>query len=165
MERGVTRDPATGLLLAGAVVALGLGLALPALTVEKFWIFENTKSIGGAILSLFAKGHVLLGLVVALFSIAFPVAKLVLTCRIWMAPDITAPAVQRAIRWTVTLGKWSMLDVFMAAIVVATLTLGMVANVTTDIGLYVFGGAIVLSMIAAHRLEGRLAAALGSPGA
>lgn len=161
MERQVTRDPLTGLLLLGALVALGFGLSLPALTIEKFWVFENSKSIGGAVLALFAKGHILLGLVVTTFSILFPLAKLILTLRIWMAPDITAPGVQRAIRWTVTLGRWSMLDVFMAAIVVATLTLGMIASVTTDVGLYIFGGSIVLAMLAAHRLEGRLAEALG----
>ena len=161
METHVTRDPLTGLLLLGALIALIAGLLLPALTVEKFWVFENTKSIGGAVLALFAKGHILLALVETAFSILFPLAKLALTLRIWMAPDITAPGVQRAIRWTVTLGKWSMLDVFMAAIVVATLTLGMIASVTTDIGLYVFGGSIVLAMLAAHRLEERLARALG----
>ena len=51
------------------------------------------------------------------------------------------------------LGKWSMLDVFMAAIVVAILTLGAVASVEPHPGLYVFGGAIVLAMMASHRLE------------
>ncbi len=159
MTEPVTRDPLTGLMLLGALVALGFGLALPALTVEKFWIFDSTKSIGGAILSLYGQGHILLGLVVTLFSLVFPLAKLALTVRIWLARDITDPGVQRALRWTVTLGKWSMLDVFMAAIVVATLTLDMVASVTTDVGLYIFAGAIVLSMLAAHRLEGQLAAA------
>jgi len=161
MESHVTRDPLTGLMLLASLVALGFGLVLPALTIEQFWIFESSKSIGGAVLTLFAKGNILLGLVVATFSIVFPLAKLFLTLRIWMAPDITDPGVQQAIRWTVALGKWSMLDVFMAAIVVATLTLGMIASVTTDIGLYIFGGAIVLAMLASHRLEGRLAEALG----
>lgn len=161
MERQVTRDPLTGLLLAASLAALVAGLLLPALTVREFWVFENTKSISGAILHLFDSGHVVLGLVVLTFSIVFPVAKLALTLRIWIAPDLTAPAVQRAIRWTVTLGRWSMLDVFMAAIVIATLSLSMVASVTTDVGLYVFGGSIVLAMLAAHRLEERLAAAMG----
>lgn len=159
METAVSRDPLTGLMLAGALVALPLGLVLPAITVEQFLVFGDTTSIGGAIVGLLEGGHPLLGLVVGLFSIVFPSAKLLLTFRIWLTPDLGSPGVRRAIRWTVALGKWSMLDVFMAAIVVATLTLGMFASVTTDIGLYVFGGAIVLAMLAANRLEARIAAA------
>ena len=154
------RDPLTGLMLLAACVTLGFGLMLPALTVERFWIFDSTKSIASAILTLFDGGHVLLGAVVVLFSVVFPLAKLVVNLRIWLARDIASPGIRRAARWAVTLGKWSMLDVFMAAIVVATVTLGMVASVTTEIGLYLFGGAIVLSMLAAQRQEARLAAAL-----
>ena len=157
MERSATRDPLTGLMLLGAIVALVLGLTLPALTIERFWVFDRTKSIGGAILALYGGGHVLLGLAVTLFSVAFPAAKLLLTLRIWLARDPGSPGVRRALAWTLRLGKWSMLDVFMAAIVVAVLTLDMITSVTTDIGLYVFAGAIVLSMLAAHRLEARLA--------
>jgi len=158
MDLPPTRDPATGMLLAAAAVALAAGLALPALTVEQFFVFDSTKSIGGMILALYREGHVLLGLLVTLFSVAFPVAKLALTARIWLARDPGSPGVRRALAWTVRLGRWSMLDVFMAAIVVATLTLDMIASVTTDVGLYVFALAIVLAMLAAHRLEARLAA-------
>ena len=154
------RDPLTGLMLAGALVALGFGLAMPAITIEQFVVFDRTKSIAGAIGSLFAEGHALLGAVVALFSIGLPVAKLLLSFRIWLARDAATPAVRRAVRWTVLLGKWSMLDVFMAAMVVAVLTLDVIASVEAHAGLYVFGGAIVLAMLAAHRLEARV---MGKP--
>jgi paraquat-inducible protein A len=150
------RDPLTGLMLLGALVLLGFGLFLPAVTVEQFFIFDSTKSVAGAIAALFAQGHVLLGLIVATFSLVFPLAKLILSFRIWIARDPTSPGVQRAIRWTVKLGKWSMLDVFMAALVVAILTLGMIASVEAHVGLYIFGGAIVVAMLAAHRLEAQL---------
>jgi paraquat-inducible protein A len=153
---GTRRDPLTGLMLLAALVLLGVGLFLPAVTVEKFFIFDNTKSVAGSIAALFAQGHILLGVIVATFSLVFPLAKLVLSFRIWIARDPTAPGVQRAIRWTVKLGKWSMLDVFMAALVVAILTLGMVASVTVHVGLYIFAGAIVVAMLAAHRLEDHL---------
>ena len=151
------RDPVTGLMLLAALILLGFGLFMPAVTVEKFYIFDNTKSIAGSIEALFLEGHVLLGIIVAAFSLVFPLVKLVLSFRIWTASNPASPGVQRAIRWTVMLGKWSMLDVFMAALVVAILTLGMVASVEVHVGLYVFGGAIVLAMLGSHRLEASLA--------
>ena len=151
------RDPLTGLMLLAALVLLGFGLFMPAVTVEKFYIFDSTKSIAGSIEALFTEGHFLLGVVVAAFSLVFPLAKLFLSFRIWAAANPASPGVQRSIRWTVMLGKWSMLDVFMAALVVAILTLGMVASVEAHVGLYIFGGAIVLAMLASHRLESSLA--------
>jgi paraquat-inducible protein A len=154
---GTRRDPLTGLMLLGALVLLGFGLFLPAVTVEQFFIFDSTKSVAGSIAALFAQGHILLGLIVALFSLVFPLTKLVLSFRIWVARDPASPGVQRALRWTVKLGRWSMLDVFMAALVVAILTLGMIASVEAHVGLYIFGGAIVLAMLGAHRLEAQLA--------
>jgi paraquat-inducible protein A len=153
---GAPRDPLTGLMLLAALVLLGVGLFLPAVTVEKFLVFDNTKSVAGSIAALFAQGHILLGIVVAIFSLVFPLAKLILSFRIWTARDPASPGVQRAIRWTVKLGKWSMLDVFMVALVVAILTLDMVASVEVHVGLYVFGGAIVVAMLASHRLEAHL---------
>jgi paraquat-inducible protein A len=161
MARPRHRDPLTGLMLLGALVLLGLGLWLPALTVQKLWLFDSTTSIAGAIGTLFAQGHVVLAVVVTAFSIVFPVVKLALSLRIWLARDPSAPGVRRALAWTVTLGKWSMLDVFMAAIVVAILTLGVIASVEPHPGLYVFGGAIVVAMMAAHRLEAALAGPAG----
>jgi len=154
---GSRRDPLTGLMLLSSLVLLGFGVFMPALTVEKFYIFDSTKSVAGAIAALFTQGHILLGLVVATFSLVFPLAKLILSFRIWVARDPSSPGVQRALRWTVKLGRWSMLDVFMAALVVGILTLGMVASVEAHVGLYIFGGAIVLAMLGAHRLEAQLA--------
>jgi paraquat-inducible protein A len=153
---GARRDPLTGLMLLAALVLLGFGLFLPAVTVEKFFIFDSTKSIASSIAALFAQGHFLLGVIVVTFSLLFPLTKLFLSFLIWIARDPSTDGVQRAIRWTVKLGKWSMLDVFMAALVVAILTLGMVASVTVHVGLYIFGGAIVVAMLAAHRLEAHL---------
>jgi len=154
---GPRRDPLTGLMLLSSLVLLGFGVFMPALTVEQFYIFDSTKSVAGTIAALFAQGHILLGVVVTVFSLVFPLAKLILSFRIWVARDPSSPGVQRALRWTVKLGRWSMLDVFMAALVVGILTLGMVASVEAHVGLYIFGGAIVLAMLGAHRLEAQLA--------
>ncbi len=155
MESPHQRDALTGLLLISSLVLLLFGLFLPAFTVERFWIFGNEKSIISAIWSLVSGRDVLLGLIILLFSIVFPMAKLLLSLCIWGSPD-QAPLTRRALRWAVLLGKWSMMDVFLVALVVAMLSLGLVAEVTAETGVYCFCVAILLGMWGAHRLNNRI---------
>ena len=53
------------------------------------------------------------------------------------------------------LGKWSMMDVFLTALIVALLSLDLVWRVSVGIGVYFFCAAIVAGMLAALRLERR----------
>jgi len=81
------RDAFTGVLLIASLVLLVLGLVFPAFTVEKFWLFDNEKSIAGAVVALLSGKNILLGIVILLFSIAFPLSKLVLYLWICASPD------------------------------------------------------------------------------
>ena len=58
------------------------------------------------------------------------------------------------------LGKWSMLDVFIVAVLVVALKLGPLAEVTIEPGFYYFGAAVILSMLIGARIE-KLARDLG----
>lgn len=49
------------------------------------------------------------------------------------------------------LGKWSMADVFVVAVIAATVKMGMLATVQVHIGLLVFGFAVLTSMVLAHK--------------
>jgi len=150
------RDFITIVFLLSGVVCLALGLTLPAYTVEKFWVFDSTNSIAGSVLLLLGGKNPLLGVVLLLFSIVFPITKLVLSIAIWISPSPHGSVTRRLLRWVVKLGKWSMMDVFMIAMVVAMLSLGMVAEVKADQGVYFFCAGIISSMIGAHRLERRV---------
>ncbi|MBN33372.1 MAG: hypothetical protein CMM46_01090 [Rhodospirillaceae bacterium] len=157
MSRPAHRDGLAGLLLIAALICLVPGLLLPAFTVEKFWVFESSKSIAGAVWTLISGKDILLGIVILLFSILFPFGKLLLALWIWASPDPNGRLTRRALAWSVKLGKWSMMDVFMVALVVAMLSLGMLAEVTAGQGIYFFCAGIVFGIIGAHRLERRLA--------
>ncbi|MGY8997967.1 MAG: paraquat-inducible protein A [Alphaproteobacteria bacterium] len=150
------RDAFTGALLIASLVLLILGLVFPAFTVEKFWIFDNQKSIAGAVVALISGKDFLLGIVILLFSIAFPLSKLVLSLWIWASPDPRGRTTRHALKWAVRLGKWSMMDVFLVALVVAMLSLGMVATVTAETGVYFFCAAILIGMWGSHRLHHRV---------
>jgi len=156
METSAHRDGLTGLLLIAALICLVPGILLPAFTVEKFWVFESTKSIAGAVWVLISGKDVLLGFVILLFSIVFPFGKLGLALWIWGSRDPRHGPTRRALTWSVALGKWSMMDVFMVALVIAMLSLGMLAQVTAGEGIYFFCAGIVASLIGSHRLERRV---------
>lgn len=61
---------------------------------------------------------------------------------------------QRAsvLTWLDELGKWSMLDVYMVAVLIVAVKLGPLAQVTVEPDLYVFGGAVLLSMLVGARI-------------
>jgi paraquat-inducible protein A len=50
------------------------------------------------------------------------------------------------------LGKWSMLDVFVVAILVVTVKLGAIANITVHVGIYLFTLAVLASMLLTHKI-------------
>ncbi|MBC6440682.1 MAG: paraquat-inducible protein A [Rhodospirillales bacterium] len=156
MDGAPHRDTLTGLLLLGASACLVLGLALPAFTVEQFWVFESSKSIAEGLWTLITGKDLLLGIVVLLFSMVFPIGKLGLAIWIWGSRDPNHGATRRALNWSVKLGKWSMMDVFMVALVVAMLSLSILAEVTAGTGIYFFCAGMIASMIGAHRLERRV---------
>ena len=59
----------------------------------------------------------------------------------------------KILEWLGFLGKWSMLDVFVVAILIVAVKLGPLANVTPRAGVYIFSLAIILSIITALWME------------
>ncbi len=54
---------------------------------------------------------------------------------------------QRLLYWLGILGKWSMMDVFVVAITVVLVKAGGLVNAEPQRGIYVFGAAVLSSMI------------------
>ena len=133
-------------LVPGALVAslalLIAGLALPVMTVEKFFVFSARFSILGSLEALWRAREYFLFAAVALFSVAFPVTKLAACLAAWYGARLPTG-------WIEELGRWSMLDVFLLAILLVTIR-GAGTGARTEIGLYVFAGAVVISMLAAR---------------
>jgi len=48
------------------------------------------------------------------------------------------------------LGKWSMLDVFVIAIIIVPIKLGALASAKAEIGIYYFGASIILAILATN---------------
>ena len=143
------------LLILLALVILTAGLSLPILTVEKtvFWRhWENHYSVFIGVAELAKHGDWLLAVIVFFFSMVFPYAKLLALILLWFR-KLTQAQRTRTLHWLGMLGKWSMLDVFAVAMLVVAAKLKSLTHVEPRIGVYLFGLAILLSMLTTMHIE------------
>ena len=131
------------------VLALGLllvGLMAPIVTMTKLIFFENTFSVFSGVVQLFEEGKYFLFCVIALFSIALPCLKIVMLFLILANSASMRKKLQQHLRWMHQFGKWSMLDVFIVAVLVVSVKLGAIVHVDMRYGLYAFAASVVLTM-------------------
>ena len=62
----------------------------------------------------------------------------------------------RLFRLTEFIGRWSMIDVFVVAILAALVQIGSVANIAPGIGATAFGATVMFTMMSALALDSRL---------
>jgi paraquat-inducible protein A len=95
---------------------------------------------------LWEQDQFVLAIIVFFFSIVFPLGKLATLALLWFTP-LAEQKRQTVLHWLGILGKWSMLDVFVVAILIVLVKLGPLASVQPQRGVYWFAAAIVLSLI------------------
>jgi paraquat-inducible protein A len=128
------------------------GAVLPMFTFSQFYIFNDTFSLASGIFHLLMQGEPLLFIIVFSFSILMPAWKMVLLYRLLHEHDGDNRHRHRQLHVLSFLGKWSMLDVFVVAILVVTVKLGAIANITVHIGIYLFTLAVLASMLLTHKI-------------
>ena len=146
MEAPSARRPLIRGLILGSLALLFAGAVAPLLTTERFYFFANTFSLVSALQQLFANGQTLIALVIGFFSLCVPLVKAAV---IWIAASEakgTGPLLRIADRF----GKWSMLEVFVAALVIVALKLGPVVDARLHYGAYLLAGSVLLSGIASQ---------------
>ncbi len=142
----------TGLLLLAIAVLLGLGVTLPVIRVDRFVFFSREASLVGIVWSLFESREFLLAAIVGVFSILVPAAKLGLLLFLWRGNG--GGAVPEALfRYLELLGRWSMLDVLVVALLVFAIKSTGLAAAASEPGLYCFAAAGVLSMVATRAIR------------
>jgi paraquat-inducible protein A len=136
-----------------AAFLLVKGLTLPILTVKKLWE-SNTYSILTGIENLWDEKQQILAVIIFVFSIIFPIAKLLTLGLVWFM-KLPEERRQKMVYFMELLGKWSMLDVFVSAIIIVWVKLGSLASAKAEDGIYYFGASILLTMIVSS-LQGAL---------
>lgn len=147
---GYDRLIGPALALAGALLVSGW--FLPFMTVERLLVLSDRFSLIGGTVALADGGDLFLAAVLGLFSIVFPAAKLLAAALLWFFADADSQAFRRYSTAIDLLGKWSMLDVFVVAVLVVTIKSSIWADVNVHYGIYVFAAAVALSMVLVRRL-------------
>lgn len=121
---------------------------------------QQTDTIMSGIIHLWTTGSWGLAIIVFIASIVVPFAKLVsLACLSWTAQRrSTARPQQRALLYRAThyIGRWSMVDIYVGATLVALVHLGPFASITPGPGAIAFGLVVVLTMLASASFDPRL---------
>ena len=130
----------------GALACLVIGVTAPLLTLEKMYFFENTVSLLSTINELYLQKEWFLFLIIAVFSLCIPVLKITSLLLILNLSYAKNSLLDRALHIIETVGKWSMLDVFVVALLLVSVKLGVLAKVEVHYGLYAFASSVLLTM-------------------
>lgn len=123
-----------------------ISLNLPLISITKIYVFKDEISLISILTTLWHEQEVFLYLVIFCFVVFVPVCKFVLLIMSGANPSIVY-TYQRAYHLLSIVGKWAMLDVFIAAIIIVIIKLGVMTQAHTRIGLYLFVYSILASMI------------------
>jgi paraquat-inducible protein A len=132
---------------------------LPIMTTTQLGTPEDSTIIGGVVL-LIHHGSYPIAAVIFIASVIVPSGKLLAIC--WLCLSVLrgqqTSLEQRTKLYRVTefVGKWSMTDVFVVAILVALIQIGGLLSITAGPAAIAFGGVVIVTMLAAHSFDPRL---------
>jgi len=136
-------------------VSLGLNIAAlltPFLVMKKLIFFEEDYTLLHSVKLMWDNGSYVLAAIVFCFSVIFPFAKLGSLLWVWFIP-MDERGRHLTLKIVGVLGKWSMLDVFIVALLIVLSTTQAMFDAEPRIGVYLFAGAIGLSLVASLLIE------------
>ncbi|MCG8428703.1 MAG: paraquat-inducible protein A [Chromatiales bacterium] len=146
------------LLLTGALLYIPANI-LPVLQINQLGSSSSNTILGGVAL-LWEQGSYPVAIVIFIASVIIPLAKLFVLA--WLCSSVqrhhqARPRERtRLYRLTELVGRWSMIDVFVVAILVALVQLGNLLAVQPGAAALAFGGVVIITMLAAMSFDPRL---------
>ncbi len=134
------------LLLLLALALLVIGVSAPLLTLEKMYFFENTVTLITTVKGLFIQKDWFLFIVIGVFSLCIPVIKIAGLVLILNMEYAKHSFLDKTLHIIELVGKWSMLDVFVVALLLVSVKLGVLAKVEVHYGLYAFAASVLITM-------------------
>lgn len=136
---------------------------LPIMNVEKLGVGEPSTIITG-IIELLQHGMIPIAVIVFIASVVIPVMKLlILFWLLWsvrvsntIGDGIKTKYRMVLFRSILLIGRWSMLDVFVVAIMVTLVQFGQLGEISAGGGIYPFSAVVILTMLAFIRFDTRL---------
>lgn len=151
-------DAYLALLITAAILYIPANV-LPIMTVSSLGKGDPSTIMSGVI-QLVQHGMIPIAAVVFIASIVVPTFKLVGIALLLFSVQRRQPlsARQRIVmyRFIEFIGRWSMLDIFVIAILVAVVNFGRLASVEANLGAIAFASVVILTMLAAVTFDPRL---------
>ncbi|GBF28261.1 hypothetical protein MnTg02_03325 [bacterium MnTg02] len=142
-----------GLLIVAASTCFVLGITLPVLKLTRLYVWTVTFSIVSVIWALSRDGEFVLGAILLLFSIIFPMLKLLYLLALYAVPMQHNTKRTEALKRLSWLGKWSMLDVLVLALMIFYVKSSGIADAASLPGIYFFTASVILAMIATAQIH------------
>ncbi|WP_122611782.1 paraquat-inducible protein A [Pseudomonas viridiflava] len=146
------------LLITAAIIYIPANV-LPIMTVSSLGQGEPSTIMSGVI-ELVQHGMIPIASVVFIASILVPTFKLVGIALLLFSVQRRQPLSARQRIWMYRfiefIGRWSMLDIFVIAILVAVVNFGRIASVEANFGAVAFASVVILTMLAAVTFDPRL---------
>ena len=146
--------------LVAAIILYFPANLLPIMETESLLMGSHTDTIMSGIVLLWKTGSWPLAVIVFIASIMVPMLKMLALLTILIAVHRSVSAhchdLARLYRLLELIGRWSMLDIFVVAILVTLVQLQFVAAVTPGKGAAAFGAVVVLTMLATMSFDPRL---------
>ena len=122
-------------------------ISLPMLEIEKLGHHHSSSLLSG-IWELLGHGSYFVGLVVLVFSVVFPLTKIVMMLELSLLGLFHQR--HRALTYRVMehAGKWSMMDVLLLAFMVMLVKLGSLVTFHLGPAVFAFVGCVTMSMLA-----------------
>lgn len=136
-----------------ATLCLGLGVFLPVVEVSNLAIFATRFSIAEAAWELIADEQYLLGVVIVVFSVVFPLGKILAAAVLWRRYCASGATPDKWIGRLEFFGRWSCADVLLVAVAIVVAKSSGIANARMEIGMWFFAASIVLMGIGVYRLK------------
>ncbi len=151
-DRAVARSRCAAIAAAAAVL-YPVAISLPLLRIERLGHVHDASAWSAAV-ALLGGGQWLVGVVVLVCSLLLPAAKL-LALLAWSLPHHPPRGGRLLARLIELTGRWGMLDVLLVAVLVATVKLGALMEITAGPGALAFVVMVVLSLGAGACFEPR----------
>lgn len=131
---------------------------LPVLRVQSSVKGDQQSTILSGVIQFWEEADYPVALIIFTASIMIPVMKIISIVWLCLAAGHgrNPRATTRLYRVTEFIGRWSMVDVFVVAILVGVVQLGSVMSIQPGAGAIAFAGVVILTMLAAVSFDPRL---------
>ncbi len=149
---------------AWAFLIVGILAYIPAnlqpIMLTRSFTGDTSDTIISGVFVLISTDSYFVALIIFVASICIPILKFVVIAGLALSLqfdwDMSEHTRHRLHRLTEFIGRWSMIDVFVVAVLAALIQLGAILTILPGIGINAFAVSVIFTMLAASSLDSRL---------